>query len=45
MGYALQNGKPNQPSAINLQGRWLDESSFYGRDARDRNYGKGQDYY
>ncbi|KHN49146.1 SymE family type I addiction module toxin [Pectobacterium fontis] len=28
VGYAPQNGKPNPPSAINLEGRWLEESGF-----------------
>ncbi|MEE3662916.1 SymE family type I addiction module toxin [Brenneria sp. g21c3] len=28
MGYAPQNGRPNPPSAINLKGRWLEESGF-----------------
>ncbi|MFJ5481598.1 MULTISPECIES: SymE family type I addiction module toxin [Pectobacterium] len=28
VGYAPQNGKPNPPSAINLKGRWLEESGF-----------------
>ncbi|AYH07704.1 SymE family type I addiction module toxin [Pectobacterium parmentieri] len=28
MGYAPHNGKPNPPSAINLKGRWLEESGF-----------------
>ncbi|MFP1910270.1 SymE family type I addiction module toxin [Lonsdalea quercina] len=26
--YAPQNGRPNPPSAINLKGRWLEESGF-----------------
>ncbi|ATY91955.1 SymE family type I addiction module toxin [Pectobacterium atrosepticum] len=28
VGYASHNGKPNPPSAINLKGRWLEESGF-----------------
>ncbi|BES85624.1 SymE family type I addiction module toxin [Pectobacterium araliae] len=28
VGYAPHNGKPNLPSAINLKGRWLEESGF-----------------
>ncbi|MDX5631091.1 MULTISPECIES: SymE family type I addiction module toxin [unclassified Brenneria] len=28
MEYASQNGRPNPPSAINLKGRWLEESGF-----------------
>lgn len=28
VGYAPHNGKSNPPSAINLKGRWLEESSF-----------------
>ncbi|WJM80007.1 SymE family type I addiction module toxin [Pectobacterium brasiliense] len=28
VGYALHNGKSNPPSAINLKGRWLEESGF-----------------
>ncbi|QTF07876.1 type I toxin-antitoxin system SymE family toxin [Brenneria izadpanahii] len=28
VGYATQNGRPNPPSAINLKGRWLEESGF-----------------
>ncbi|MDX5630937.1 MULTISPECIES: SymE family type I addiction module toxin [unclassified Brenneria] len=28
VGYAPQNGRPNPPSAINLKGRWLEESGF-----------------
>ncbi|KFX23259.1 hypothetical protein KP24_14865 [Pectobacterium atrosepticum] len=28
VGYAPHNGKPNPPSAINLKGRWLEESGF-----------------
>ncbi|KAA8993829.1 type I toxin-antitoxin system SymE family toxin [Affinibrenneria salicis] len=28
VGYAPQNGKPNPTSAINLKGRWLEESAF-----------------
>ncbi|MEI7088596.1 SymE family type I addiction module toxin [Pectobacterium versatile] len=28
MGYAPHNGKSNPPSAINLKGRWLEESGF-----------------
>ncbi|MCG8711052.1 type I toxin-antitoxin system SymE family toxin [Brenneria sp. 4F2] len=26
--YAPQNGRPNPPSAINLKGRWFEESGF-----------------
>ncbi|MCA6918043.1 type I toxin-antitoxin system SymE family toxin, partial [Pectobacterium versatile] len=26
--YLQHNGKPNPPSAINLKGRWLEESGF-----------------
>ncbi|MBA0186321.1 MULTISPECIES: SymE family type I addiction module toxin [Pectobacterium] len=28
VGYAPHNGKSNPPSAINLKGRWLEESGF-----------------
>ncbi|MFP1723837.1 SymE family type I addiction module toxin [Lonsdalea quercina] len=28
VGYASHNGRPNPPSAINLKGRWLEESGF-----------------
>ncbi|MFP1814167.1 SymE family type I addiction module toxin [Lonsdalea quercina] len=28
VGYAPHNGRPNPPSAINLKGRWLEESGF-----------------
>ncbi|MFP1794338.1 SymE family type I addiction module toxin [Lonsdalea quercina] len=28
VGYAPQNGRANPPSAINLKGRWLEESGF-----------------
>ncbi|MCG8708029.1 type I toxin-antitoxin system SymE family toxin [Brenneria sp. 4F2] len=28
MGYAPHNGKSNPPCAINLKGRWLEESGF-----------------
>ncbi|MEQ9846687.1 SymE family type I addiction module toxin [Pectobacterium brasiliense] len=28
VGYSSHNGKPNPPSAINLKGRWLEESGF-----------------
>lgn len=28
VGYAPQNGRPNPPSAINLKGRWLEDSGF-----------------
>ncbi|MFP1724175.1 SymE family type I addiction module toxin [Lonsdalea quercina] len=28
VGYAPHNGRPNPSSAINLKGRWLEESGF-----------------
>ncbi|MEQ9913280.1 SymE family type I addiction module toxin [Pectobacterium polaris] len=28
VGYTPQNGRPNPSSAINLKGRWLEESVF-----------------
>ncbi|MDK9444520.1 SymE family type I addiction module toxin [Pectobacterium atrosepticum] len=28
MGYALKNGKPNPPPAIDLKCRWLESSGF-----------------
>ncbi|MCG8711115.1 type I toxin-antitoxin system SymE family toxin [Brenneria sp. 4F2] len=28
VGFAPQNGRPNPPPAINLKGRWLEESGF-----------------
>ncbi|MDX6917657.1 SymE family type I addiction module toxin [Pectobacterium carotovorum] len=28
VGYVPRNGKSNPPSAINLKGRWLEESGF-----------------